>query len=77
MSIVRNDGSWDLDLGGICYRELYELGRFLAKLGAKGNVDGTEFDLDTLHAKFNPHTGDVDLYDLEGNATCDVDEEDE
>lgn len=63
------NGSWELDLGGICYKEMYELGRLLTQLGEKGNIGGEEFDLETLHAKFNANTGEVDLYDGEDNTT--------
>lgn len=62
-------GSWDLDLGGICYREMWELGRFLTQLGEKGHIGGKELDLGTLHAGFNANTGEVYLYDAEGNTT--------
>lgn len=73
--MTRQDGSWDIDLGGLGYRELWLLGQMLEKLGDKGNINGQRFDLETLHAKFNNHTGEVDLYDEEGNTTEEDEEE--
>lgn len=56
-----NNGSWSLDLGGICYRELWKLGEMLAELGDKGTYNGEEIDLDGLGAEFNASTGEVYL----------------
>ena len=62
-----DDGSWDINLNGICYRELWELGELLAELGDKGSLDGVEYDLGTLRAGFNASNGNVYLYDADGN----------
>ena len=59
MKIV--NGSWSLDLGGICYRELWELGEMLAELGEKGTYEGEKVDLEGLGAEFDANTGDVYL----------------
>ena len=56
-----DNGSWSLDLGGICYRELWELGEMLAELGDKGQIYGEKIDLDGLGAGFNASTGEVYL----------------
>ena len=66
--IVKNlaDGSWDIDLGGMQYREMWELGQLLTELGDKGNIGGTEYDLDTLRAHFDSHKPDVYIYDACG-----------
>lgn len=69
------DGSWDLDLGGICYRELWLLGQLLVELGEKGEIDRTKFDLETLEARFDAKKPEVYLIDQEGNTT--QEEEDE
>lgn len=63
------DGSWTLDLGGICYRQLWELGQMLAELGDKGELAGAKFDLSTLKAEYNSHTDEVDLSDEDGATT--------
>lgn len=77
MSITNDtlDGSWGIDLGGICYREMWELGRLLTELGDKGKISGKQFDLDTLRAGFNSYTGEVFLYDEDGNTTLDKEDE--
>lgn len=62
-----DDGSWDINLNGICYRELWELGQLLTELGDKGSLGGVEYDLETLRARFNASTGDVYLYDADNN----------
>lgn len=64
-----NNGSWELDLGGICYREMYQLGKMLMELGEKGSLYGQDFDIDTLKAVFNSSMGDVVLFDEEGHTT--------
>lgn len=70
------NGSWDIDLGGMCYREMYELGKLLMQLGDKGNIDGQEYDLDTLRAHFDSFKPDVYLYDAFGACSSDNDDED-
>lgn len=69
------DGSWALDLGGICFRELWELGELLRDLGDKGEIAGIKFDLETLEARFDAKKPEVYLIDQEGNTT--QEEEDE
>ena len=69
------DGSWELDLGGICARELYALADYLKELAETGEIGGVEFDNETLKARFNSHTGDVDIYDDYGNITEETEEE--
>ena len=64
-----DDGSWDINLNGICYRELWELGQLLTKLGDEGKLNGVEFDLETLRANFNSYTGEVYIYDADGNVS--------
>ena len=64
-----NDGSWELDLGGISFREMAILAKMLTELADKGELYKQKYDLDTLKARFNSHTGEVDLYDDEGNTT--------
>lgn len=65
MSLNRIDhyASWEIDLGGICYREMWLLGQLLEQLGDKGNIDGKEFDLEELKAIFDATSGDVFLTD--------------
>ena len=70
-----DNGSWELDLGGICGRELYILADLLKELARTGEVNGVEFDADTLKARFDSSTGDVDLYDDYGNTTLETEEE--
>lgn len=69
------NGSWELDLGGICYAELRQLADLLSELAEKGNVGGVEFDYETLHAVFDATTADVDLWDNYGNTTAETEEE--
>ena len=69
------NGSWELDLGGICARELYILADYLKELARVGEIDGVEFDNETLKARFNALTGDVDIYDDYGNTTEETEEE--
>lgn len=69
------NGSWDLDLGGICYAELRQLADLLSELAEKGSACGVEFDYETLHAVFDSTTADVDLYDAYGNTTAETEEE--
>lgn len=57
-------------LNGICYREMAEAAKLLAKLAKTGEIEGTTFDLDTLEIRYNEKTGDVDLADGEGNTTA-------
>lgn len=63
------NGSWKLNLNGICARELWLLSELLAELADKGNVDGVELDLATLYARFDSHLGSVELFDEYGNTT--------
>ena len=63
------NGSWKLNLNGICYRELWELSEMLAELAEKGNVGGVELDLSTLYARFDANLGTVELFDEDGNTT--------
>lgn len=64
MSIeMLGNGSWRIDLGGICYREMWELGCLLEQLGDKGNIDGVEFDLENLEAIFDSYEPEVFLTD--------------
>lgn len=63
------DGSWELDLGGVCFRELEELGELLKELGEKGEIARTKFDLETLRARFDAKKPEVYLLDDEGNTT--------
>lgn len=70
-----SDGSWDIDLGGIAYRELYELGELLMELGDKGNISGEEYDLDSLRAHFDSKKPDVYLYDAFGACSSSNEEE--
>lgn len=62
-------------LHGICYREMALAAKMLAELAEKGEIYGTEFDLDSLEIWFNENTGDVDLVDAEGNTTAEEDYE--
>lgn len=64
-----SNGSWIIELNGICYREMYRLGELLMELGEHGNIGGTVFDLDSLEAGFDANEGDVFLYDREGNTS--------
>lgn len=64
-----SNGSWSVNLNGICYRELYELGKMLTELGERGNIYGTELDLETLEAGFDSRTGEVFLFDGDGNSS--------
>lgn len=61
--IKYDNGSWTLELGGICYRELWELGQILTELGDKGSYNGRDYDLETLTANFDASTGDVFITD--------------
>ncbi len=65
----KQDGSWELNLGGICFRELQELGELLVELGSKGRCAGQEFDLETLHASFDAKKPEVYIWDEDGNTT--------
>lgn len=67
------DGSWELNLSGICYRELWELGELLQELGDKGQIAGAKFDLGTLRARFDAKKPEVYLLDEEGNTTQEKD----
>ena len=69
------NGSWELDLGGIYARELYILSDYLKELARTGEIGGVEFDYETLKARFNSLTGDVDIYDDYGNTTEETEEE--
>ena len=68
------DGSWELDLGGICSRELNELGELLKELGEKGEIARTKFDLETLHARFDAKKPEVYLIDNDGATTQEEEE---
>lgn len=53
------NGSWSLELHGICYREMAELGKMLVELGTTGEYNGEGYDLDTLNVEFDASTGEL------------------
>lgn len=48
---------------GMGYREIAELAEMLKKLAEKGELDGVEFDLETLQVGFDPFKPEVFLFD--------------
>ncbi len=63
------------DLSGWGYWELGQLATALQELADKGNVEGTEFSLDSLKAVFDPNEPEVYLEDADGNSYPDKKED--
>lgn len=64
MSLVMDSmGGYCVDLGGMCFREIEELGHLLVELGNTGKIDGKEFDLENLTAVFDSTKPEIFITD--------------